>query len=90
MNEIINIQSILLPAITGAMGVIGSTFWVTRWINKTDKKLDDIQVTINKIKTNQALVQQTQDNLTQKCKCYDARLTEAEKKVWGLYNAKPT
>jgi len=86
MSDILNLQSMIAPTISGIIGVVGSTFWVMRWINKTDRKLDEIQKDVSKIMLSQAVTTKTQEGLSQACKCFDKRLTDAEKKIWSYQN----
>ena len=85
MNDIL---PVLIPAAAGVFGVLGSSFWTSRWINKTDKKLDDIGAKLNDMSIKDALHGQAMGEIKAQYACMQDRVGKVETKVWGFMHAK--
>ena len=48
-------MSMVIPAVSGLAGAVGATWWIKRWIDKTDKRLDKMTDKLNDIQIASAI-----------------------------------
>lgn len=74
----------IVPAATGILGVVSSSFWVSRWVRTTDAKLDKINRKLTDLQVSSALNTQTQTDLKIAQKAIEDRVAVAEKTLWSF------
>lgn len=74
-------QNILVPAISGLIGVISSTFWLQKWITKTDVLLDDVRKRLENIRVDLAVQTNRFDEMRIQYREIEKRITKLEEKI---------
>lgn len=68
MIDINSATQIALTGLSGVFGVVGSSLWVKRWVDRTDKKIDSIQDKLTEILVDNATIR---ERMLSKERCYD-------------------